>query len=270
MEKIETVIPDHSHERSRNLAQQGSYTRALYARLIDSFSILKEQQTTQLNAGKCFSIQPYQKILCRNKTTIMKTILYTILILVTSSCNMVSKETTSNLPGAYRLLSKNIKGATIDSVAGGINQLKIYTEDYFMYAAINTHDTVASFAIGSYKNEGKKITENVLFSANGINSLEAVDIILDINKNKEGYEQTITDTSSEKLSYVEKYKYVGAKTKSIIDGAWKQLETYAVKDRDTLWDKGTNYVSVMMVVIWGDFHMNPANENITHIRIWYN
>jgi len=192
----------------------------------------------------------------------MKAILYTIIILVTSGCNIASKEQTSNLPGAYRLLTKNIKGNTIDSVTDGINQLKLYTEDYFMYAAINTHDTVASFAIGSYKNEGEKITENVLFSANGINSLEPVDVILEIKKTPEGYEQTITDTSSvqrEKLSYVEKYKYVGTRTKSIIDGAWKQIEIYSVKDKDTSWDKGTNYkICYDGYVIWGDFHMNPA------------
>lgn len=192
----------------------------------------------------------------------MKAILYTIIILVTSSCNIASKEQTSNLPGAYRLITKNIKGNTIDSVAEGINQLKLYTEDYFMYAAINSHDTVASFAVGSYKNEGEKITENVLFSANGINSLEPVDVILDIKKTPEGYEQTITDTNSvqrEKVSYIEKYKYVGAGAKSIIDGAWKQIETYAVKDKDTSWDKGTNYkICYDGYVIWGDFHMNPA------------
>jgi hypothetical protein len=194
----------------------------------------------------------------------MKAILYPLIVLVTSSCNTAPDEQSSNLPGAYKLLTKNIKGNSIDSLADGLNQLKIYTEDYFMYAAINTHDTVASFAIGSYKNKGRKITENVLFSANGTNNLEPGSIILDIKKTPEGYEQTITDTSSaqgEKLSYFEKYKYVGAKTKSIIDGVWKQIEIYSVNDRDTTWDRGTNYkICYDGYVIWADYHMIPATQ----------
>lgn len=192
----------------------------------------------------------------------MKAILYTVIIIAFSGCNMASKEQISDLPGAYRLVSRNIKGSTTDSIAVGVNQLKIYTEDYFMYAAKNTYDTAVFFAIGSYKKEGKKITEHLLFSSHGINTFEPADIILAINKTPEGYEQTSIDTSAvqrEKLSYIEKYKYVGVKTKSIIDGVWKQIETYAVNDKDTTWDKGTNYkICYDGYVIWGDFHMNPA------------
>lgn len=192
----------------------------------------------------------------------MKAILYAVIIIAFSGCNMESKEQISDLPGAYRFVSRNIKGSTTDSVADGVNQLKIYTEDYFMYAAKNTYDTAVSFAIGSYKQEGKKITEHVLFSSYGSSSLESVDNTLVVNKTAEGYEQTTTDTNAlqrEKVSYIEKYKYVGVKTESIIDGAWKQMETYAVNDKDTAWDKGTNYkICYDGYVIWGDFHMNPA------------
>lgn len=194
----------------------------------------------------------------------MKAIVYSLIILVTFGCNTMSKEQSSNFLGVYNLLSKNIKGNTIDSLVDGLNQLKIYTEDYFMYAGINTHDTVASFAIGTYKNEGKKITEKVLFNSNGTNNLEPRSVILDIKKTPEGYEQTITDTSSaqgEKFSYFEKYKYVGTKTKSIIDGVWKQIEIYAVNDRDTTWDRGTNYkICYDGYVIWADYHMIPATQ----------
>jgi len=212
----------------------------------------------------------YQTILFVRNPTIMKAILFTAIITLTTGCNMVSKEQKLNLAGAYRLLSKNIKGSAIDSVENEVNQLKIYTEDYFMYSAINTHNTVASFAIGTYKNEGNKITEEVLFSASGISSFEPADIILDINKTSEGYEQTTTDTDADqegKFSYMEKYKYVGTKTKTVIDGAWKQIEIYAIIDKDTTWDKGTNYkICYDGYVIWGDFHMNSAiNKHDTYM-----
>lgn len=197
----------------------------------------------------------------------MGKIIFTLIVIFAFSCNMISSEQTSNeqminMPGAYSLQSKNIKGSTADSVAGGVNKLKIYTEDYFMYAAMNTLDSVASFGIGSYTKEGKKITEHMLFSAHGTSSFKPADFILDINKTPEGYEHIIKDSSTiqgEMVSYIEKYNYVGSKTKSIIDGAWKQIETYAVKDKDTTWDKGSNVkICYDGYVIWGDFHMNPA------------
>lgn len=126
-----------------------------------------------------------------------------------------------------------------------------------MYAAVNTHDTVASFAIGTYTAEGHNLTEHLLFSANGINRLEPVNTIFNVNKTAEGYEQIMTDNGSkpeEKLSYIEQYKYVGTKTKSIIDGVWKQIEIYSVKEKDTTWDKGTNYkICYDGYVIWGIF-----------------
>lgn len=197
----------------------------------------------------------------------MKAIFYTFIAIASFSCNMVSNEQASNeqplnMPGAYRLFSKTTKGSTTDSVADGVNQLKIYTEDYFMYAAVNAHDTVASFGVGSYTKEGKKVTEHMLFSSQDTSSFEPADYTLDINKTPEGYEQIRKDTSKmqrENISYIEKYKEVGTKTKSIIDGAWQQIDNYAVKDMDTTWDKSTNYKFCRDgYVIWGAFHMNPA------------
>lgn len=194
----------------------------------------------------------------------MRKILYTIIIAAFSCCNNGSEQQKSDMPGVYVLLSKKIEGGPIDSVVKGINQLKIYTDNYFMYTSINSAEKVASFAIGSYTKDDSNLTEHVQFSTIGTSNIKPVDITFNVNKTQEGYNQTTKDTSSLQtpgILYTEKYKYAGTKVKTIIDGVWKQIETYSVKGTDTTWDTGTNFkICYDGYVMWGDFHINPATQ----------
>lgn len=195
----------------------------------------------------------------------MRKAAWSTIILVSFSFSIIAKNQISDMAGAYKMLSRTISNGVKDSAVADVNQLKIYTKEYFMFAA--TLDSVASFSIGSYTKQGMKLTEHVLFSASGTSSFEPADFILDINKNPQGYKQTIEDTGTlqgRKLTQTEKYKHVGNKAKCPMDGAWKQLESYAVKNKDTTWDNGTNYkVCYDGYIIWGDFHMDATTKKLS-------
>jgi hypothetical protein len=190
---------------------------------------------------------------------------YIILAVVLCSFGIVQRSQISDMPGAYKLLSKIISIGTTDSVVPDVNQLKIYIEDYFMYAG--TQDSVASFSIGSYTKEGGKLTEHVLFSSSGTSRFEPTNLMLDIDKTLQGYKQIFKDTGplqGKKFSYMEEYKYVGTKTKCPMDGAWKQLESYGIKNKDTTWDNGINYkICKDGYIIWGDFHRNATTKQLS-------
>lgn len=195
----------------------------------------------------------------------MKKVVYILVAVVLFSFNTVRRNQISDMSGAFKLLSKSISNGTIDSVVANINQLKIYTEDYFMYAA--THDSVASFSIGSYTKEGSKLTEYVQFSASGTSRYEPTKFMLDIDKTAEGYKQTFGDTGTlqgKKLNHIEKYRHVGTKVKCPMDGAWKQMESYGIKNKDTTWDNGINYkICNDGYIIWGDFHKNATTKKLS-------
>lgn len=53
-----------------------------------------------------------------------------------------------------------------------------------------------------------------------------------------------------------------------MDGAWKQLEYYAVKNKDTTLDNGFNYkICKDGYIIWEDFHRNAAQKDLQHIWV---
>ena len=77
------------------------------------------------------------------------------LVLLLISCkNQVPVE----MVGAYSLntqvLNDGSKDSTIDR-----KQLKIYTDQYFMYASPNVADSFANFGIGKYMIKGDKLHE---------------------------------------------------------------------------------------------------------------
>lgn len=186
-------------------------------------------------------------------------------ILAMAGCSAVSNKENLNIAGAYRLVSKKITDGKSDSVVADVNQLKIYTEDYFMTSAVI--DSVGFFGVGKYSKDGTKLTEHVFFSSYGENSINPTDFVLSIKKTSDGHEQTMKDSIlslSKGVSYIGNYKYVGTKAKSDIDGIWKQIETYSVKEKDTTWDKGVNYKACYDgYVMWGDYHLNSTTQKHT-------
>ncbi len=164
-------------------------------------------------------------------------LIFVILLLAAISCNnKEEKKETMNMPGAYSMLSQTMTDSTGDSVHH-ITQLKIYTDDYMMYAHINAPDSVSAFGISTYSvNDTGTVTEHVLYHA----SVTAADSIpstytLQIEKTAKGYKQIIPEMQegNRKVKLTEEYETVGDTVKTALDGIWKETSSYNIKGTDT-------------------------------------
>ncbi len=163
-------------------------------------------------------------------------------MLVAFSCNNIKEPL--NMKGVYTMLSQTINDGTKDSSYSHVKQLKIYTDNYMMYANVNTVDSTAAFGIGSYSIDTGKLAEYVIYSA----SNDSIDndpstFILEIEKTTKGYKQVIADIpmSGKKYKLTEEYDSAGNGVKSPLDGAWKQTENYTIRENDTTNNTMTEY-----------------------------
>ena len=65
-------------------------------------------------------------------------LIYASALLFLVSCNSSGDKETIKMPGAYKMLSSNVKTDKTDSTYTNVHQLKIYTDGYMMYANINS------------------------------------------------------------------------------------------------------------------------------------
>ncbi len=101
------------------------------------------------------------------------------------ACNGPAKDA-AILPGAYNMISQNVKNSKLDTSYNSSQQLKIYTGEYMMYAAFNPLDSGSSFGIGRYDADKDTVIENVIYSAH--------DTVRD--DNKRSYKLIITKADS--------------------------------------------------------------------------
>jgi hypothetical protein len=129
-----------------------------------------------------------------------------------------------NMRGAYYMLKQVVSDGTMDSVLQN-EQLKIYTDRYFMYAHGIVGDSLAEYGIGTYKTEDDKLVEYVFYtSANG-DQKDTIDLY--ITKRPDGYTQVINfspDELGRTTALTEDYKKVSRTVTSPLDGAWKQTK----------------------------------------------
>jgi hypothetical protein len=135
-----------------------------------------------------------------------------------------------SMKGAYRLTRQLVNDGSKDSVMQ-IQQLKIYTDRYMIYAHPIPNDSLADYGIGTYETKGNNVYENVFYTSAG--GAHNDTIKLDITKKGNGYSQVIkfpTD-SGQTFILVEDYDNVSKKIKTPLDGAWKQTQSiYISKD----------------------------------------
>lgn len=183
----------------------------------------------------------------------MKLILATTLFFIIA-CNGGEKKETLIMPGAYMMISQSIKSSTIDTTYLTLQQLKIYTGDYMMYANFYARDSTSSFGIGSYSAHKDTVTENVIYSASdSVKDDTARTYKLYIEKKDSGYKQVIPDmggSQSQKLILTEVYKAVETPAKSPVDGVWQESKTYYVKGKDT-----TKYNTTQFKAYYGGYYM---------------
>lgn len=186
-------------------------------------------------------------------------------ILVITGCNTSDKNL--SMPGAYKMLSQNIKYDKVDTTYKTTLQMKIYTEDYMMYTNVNSLDTVSSFGIGTYTVDKDTVTENVIYSASDTTATEKPGKYkLIIDKSSNGYLQVIPDilTQGRHIKLTEEYESAGTKVASPLDGAWKQTRSYYIKGKDTTNNKVTQFKTYYAgIVVWGNTTADSSGKTHT-------
>ncbi len=142
------------------------------------------------------------------------------LILLVIGCGTKPK---IELIGAYQMTSQVINDGTKDSVLDR-KQLKIYTDQYMMYASPNITDSFANFGIGKYKIEEGKVYEYRFYTAEDGEKSDT--FVLNIEKTYNGYKQVIENLPIQGKNYrlTEEYVSVSTDQKSPLDGAWRQVK----------------------------------------------
>ncbi len=144
-----------------------------------------------------------------------------------------------------------------------LEQLKLYTDRYMMYASPRNSDSFGIYGIGRYRVVGDKVVENIFYnSARG----EVRDsAILAITMQNKGYRQVI-DYSDEngKFLLVEDYKKVGKNNPTPLDGAWTQVKNINIDATgDTVHNKVVTQFKMYQSghFIWANPSKDPASDN---------
>ena len=119
--------------------------------------------------------------------------------------------------------------------------MKIYTDDYLMYAKINSPDLISSFGIGSYSANMDTVTENIIFNASDSTKNDTPGTFtLLIEKTVKGCKQVITGMQfgNQKITLMEEYDATGKESKSPLDEVWKLVKRFQIKGTDTLANEG--------------------------------
>ena len=150
----------------------------------------------------------------------MKNVTALSLILLALACKTTPK---IEMIGAYQMTTQVLNDGTKDSVIQR-NQLKIYSNDYMMYASPNVTDSFANFGIGKYKIENGKVYEYRFYTAEEGEKMDT--FVLNIEKTYNGYKQVIEKINIGGKNYklTEEYVSKGTDQKSDLDGAWKQVK----------------------------------------------
>ena len=197
---------------------------------------------------------------------------FAALLLLFIGCTGSQKKAELNMPGVYKMVSLSIKTDKTDSAYSNTDQLKIYTDDYMMYANINTPDSVSGFGIGSYSVAKDTVTENVIYWANDTSfSEKPASYNLAIKKTEKGYQQLIIgmqNKAGDKMDMTESYESTGLSVTTPLDGAWRMVKRYQVKGKDTTFNKAAQYKTFYAgYCMWGNNWKDSLNK--THTGIGY-
>jgi hypothetical protein len=194
---------------------------------------------------------------------------YVALLLLFVSCNNNDTKDKLSMTGAYTMLSQNVKNEKIDTTYTSLQQLKIYTDDYMMYANINTPDSISSFGLGSYSVNMDTVIENVIYNASdSIRDDTARSYNLVIEKTGKGYKQVIPEigTGENKIKLTEEYSNSGSTVNSPLDGAWKLVKRLVINGKDTTVASGVQFKTYNAgYCIWGHTWADSLNKVHTGI-----
>lgn len=192
-----------------------------------------------------------------------KILIYTALL----SCIIWGCKQTKKISqaGVYKLDKQMVKGGTIDTTYAR-SQIKIYTDDHFIYAGM-APDSSVGFGVGSYQlDTGNTIIERGIYSSRALDSAQQFHLV--VTRTDSGYTQVIPDIAvikGKKYKMIEQYTKLPSKDTSFIDGVWKLSKTFWVKGKDTLKQTETQFK-----VFWGGhfmfIHRYPADAAATKFK----
>lgn len=162
-------------------------------------------------------------------------------------CKHTSKTTYT---GVFKLDKLTVSGGGKDSVYAR-TQLKIYTDNYFVYASL-APDSSVGFGVGYYKlDTGNFVVESNVYSSRSLDSQQVFHIKMTQTAN--GYTQLIPTMAKVKgvtYSETEVYTKIASTGTSTLDGVWKLDSAYTVKGKDT-----TKQNEVQFKAFWGSHFM---------------
>ena len=194
-------------------------------------------------------------------------LLFATILLFFFACNPAEKKVSVIMPGAYMMTMQSLKNSTMDTTYHTLQQLKIYTGEYMMFANFYPRDSTSRFGIGSYSAVKDTVTENVIYSAaDSVKDDTPRTYTVLIEKRDSGYKQVITDleTRGQKTVLTEEYISVGTPVKTPLDGVWKELKTYYIKGKDTTKYNTNQYKAFYGgYYIWGNTYSDSTKKNHT-------
>lgn len=192
-------------------------------------------------------------------------------LLAIVACKNNDKQIQSGMSGVYKMLSQRISNDSTDTTYSSLQQLKIFTDTYMIYANFNPSDSASSFGIGTYKMQSDTIIEDVFYNASDTTyNNNPGKFTLIIEKTPKGYKQIIPSIESNGQIYklTEEYITTGEDKTTSIDGAWRQVKNYLINGNDTITNTPTQFkVYHKGHIIWG--HLITDSLNVNHAGIGY-
>lgn len=191
------------------------------------------------------------------------------LLLLMISCNSKDeKVTTLAMLGVYKMNTQHYKSDKLDTTVTNLEQLKIFGDDFVMFANVNPTDSASSFGIGTYTAGKDTVTETILYNGSPSGGDDTVrNYKLVIEKSEKGYKQVIPEigTGADKFKLTEEYTAVGNTATSALDGAWKQTNRMWIKGKDTTTAKANEVTQYKVYYggycIWGNVWKDSANKS---------
>ena len=195
----------------------------------------------------------------------MKAIIFTLLVFGILGCSSSSDSSKPEMPGVYSMQSQTIDDGKDKTVLKDLKQLKIYTDDYFMYVQANESNSIYSFGVGTYHvDDSNFVIEKSIYSASDstFNS-DPHTYKLDITTSIDGYKQFIPDITigGQKSTLTEVYTRSGTKTSTPLDGVWKETNFYVVNGNDTVSQERSQFKAFYHgYFMYGQYYLNDSTN----------